>query len=81
MPSPERSARQGGFFWSRYRLCEPPGIGSGAFTCAAWVRQTDSISLTLARNDRYYGGRSRLREIDYVFYKDPGTAYSQPPHG
>jgi ABC-type oligopeptide transport system substrate-binding subunit len=72
-PGPETIVQSGGFTWLQQELCSAHGIGSGPFTCRSWDH---SGHLTLLRNDRHYGGRPRLRQIDYAFYKDTETPFA-----
>jgi len=54
------------------RLATDP-IGTGPFRYARWSR---GDRLTLVRNDRYWGARPVIRQIDYRFISDPAAAYA-----
>jgi len=49
------------------------GVGSGPFKVAEWTHPT---ILRLVRNDKYWGTKPILKEIDYALYQDTGTAYN-----
>jgi peptide/nickel transport system substrate-binding protein/oligopeptide transport system substrate-binding protein len=72
-PVPASVLAAGGYTWSQKNLCVSPGFGSGPYKCTVWDH---AGHLTLQRNDNYYGGKSKIREIDYVFYQDTETPYS-----
>lgn len=54
------------------RLATDP-IGTGPFRYARWSR---GDRLTLVRNDRYWGAKPAIRQIDYRFISDPAAAYA-----
>jgi len=54
----ESNVRKGSDWWYN-------PVGTGPFKLAQWV---ETQSLTLVRNDNYYGEKAKLQEVDYQFY-------------
>jgi len=54
------------------RLATGP-VGTGPFRYARWSR---GDRLTLVRNDRYWGAKPVIRQIDYRFISDPAAAFA-----
>jgi oligopeptide transport system substrate-binding protein len=48
------------------------GIGTGPFMIKSW--QT-GVKMVLVPNPHYYGAKTKLKEVDMYFVKDPATAF------
>jgi oligopeptide transport system substrate-binding protein len=48
------------------------GIGSGPFMVKEWDH---NVKMVLVPNPRYYGPKTRLKEVDMIFVGDVGTAF------
>jgi oligopeptide transport system substrate-binding protein len=70
-------------------LADKEGFGGNLFTLTSWrhpaatigsptpTTQPDGLAhLTFARNERFWGQKPLLKEIQYTLYRDPGTAWA-----
>ncbi|HZS76754.1 MAG TPA: peptide ABC transporter substrate-binding protein [Ktedonobacteraceae bacterium] len=48
------------------------GVGTGPFMVKEWDH---NVKMILVPNPHWYGGKTRLREVDMLFVNDPSTAF------
>ncbi len=69
---PEQLVKQYPTDWTNH-MADNGGLGGNLFKVTLW---NHAGKLTLQRNTAFWGAPTKLREVDYTFYKDSTTAYN-----
>lgn len=69
---PQKMVEQYGDKWTDH-LADNGGFGGNIYKVTAWDH---AGHFTLQRNDKFWGTKPKIREIDYTLYKDTGVAWS-----